>query len=241
MPYQINIDTHEITKLTEALRGLHRSSFPNAVRTTLNDLAFDTKQNQLLSQAKNTFIVRAPTMFKKFSSVNKATGWEVGSMDAEAGMLNKDAGKTFNKQEDGGTYGHSYIKFTQTRGTGKGKNKRTRRIPKRDYIDNLDVLDITRTKTIRTRKSRFVADAFMAIKLNKLVLFNRIIMRVNSIKKTNEGKVKINTDPLYTFEKKQPVRVKSVKFVEKSAMKSIKKADRFYMRAVNHEFKKHFK
>ena len=106
MPYALNIDTKQITKLTENLRQLHKSAFPVAARQTLNDLAFDMKQKQIGPTAQTTFTVRNKAMFSRFSKVQKAQGLNVSGMVAQSGMIDKGPGKTFDKQEKGGSYEH---------------------------------------------------------------------------------------------------------------------------------------
>lgn len=234
--YQINIDTKEISKLTATLRDMHRSAYPVAVRQTLNDLAFDVKQKQLDATAKQLFTIRNPKMIKAFSKVVKATGFDAGSMVAEVGMLNKGAGKTFDKQEIGGSYEHENIPLVGARSGGNTKGK----VKKVNWV-NIGRLDRSKANRNRSKKSQFVADAYMSKKLGLAFMFNKTLFKTISFKRA-KGNLIIKTNALYASKKGQKVDVEGTKFVEKSAIKSITiNVERFYKRAVNQQFKKYFK
>jgi hypothetical protein len=233
--YQLNIDTKEITKLTENLRQLHKSAFPVAVRQVLNDLSFDVKQMQLLPMANSTFTVRNKTLFSKYSKVTKAGGLNVSGMVAQAGMIDDGPGQTFDEQEKGGSYKHKDIPMTSARigNSNKGKVSRT------NYIDN-GKIDRSMSSRTRSKKSQAIADFAMGFKLKKLVNYNGTLFRVIRFKRTNSG-LKIGLKQIYTEKDGQNVDVKPTFFIQKSALKSMEKTTRFYKRAANQRFKKYFK
>jgi len=236
MPYSITIDTKEITKLTDAIRGLHRSAFPVAVRQTLNDLAFETKQKQLIPMANKTFTVRDSNFFKAFSKVDRAAGLNVGAMTADAGMLDKGAAQTFDEQEKGGDYTHEYVPNTQARSGGNNKAK----INKANYRGNGKMIDRSLKTKNRSRKSQFTADAAMGFKLKKLINHNGTIFKVLKFSKDEYG-IRIKLKPLYDAENNRKVSVKPTHFIEKTATKAAEKTERFYKRAANQQFKKYFR
>jgi len=235
--YQLNVDTKEITRLTGVLRDLHRAAYPNAVRQTLNDLAFDVKQRQMPITAKQLFTVRNPNMFKVFSKVDKATGWDVGAMRAEAGMLDKGAGRTFDEQEEGGTYKHEDVPLTTARVGGNQKGK----IQRSNYV-NLGKIDRSKKTRSRSAKSQFIADAYMSKKLGLLFKHNKTLFKTSAFNRLKKGDLKVKLRALYTSKTDQNVKVKATKFIEKTALQTINiKAEKFYKRAANQQFKKFFK
>ena len=48
----VQVDVRDILKVSKWLRNAHRSTFPVAVRSTLNDMAYDVKTNHLLPVLK---------------------------------------------------------------------------------------------------------------------------------------------------------------------------------------------
>ncbi len=235
--YQLNIDTKEITRLTGVLRDLHKAAYPNTVRQTLNDLAFDVKQRQMPITAKQIFTVRNPNMFKVFSKVDKATGWDVGAMRAEAGMLNKGAGRTFDEQEEGGTYKHENVPLASARVGGNKKGK----IQSSNYLKK-GLIDRSKKTRNRSARSQFIADAYMSKKLGLPFRHNKTIFRASSFSRLKKGDIRIKLRALYTSKTDQSVNVKATKFIEKTALQTINiKAEKFYKRAANQQFKKFFK
>jgi len=234
--YKLTADLSGLNKLTEALKGLHRSAYPVAVRQTLNDLAFDTKQKQLITNSNVTFTIRNKNFIKNFSKVDKADGFDVNSMVASAGMIDKGAGKTFDLQEKGGSYSHENVPFNNARVGGSNRGK----ISKQFYF-NLPKIDRSKANRKRSKKSQFVADAFMSKKLKMLFWHGGTLFRTTQFK-PNKGGVDMRLKAIYTSKKGQKVNVEATNFVEKSATKSVTiNAQRFYKRAVNRQFKKYFK
>ena len=103
MAVVFDVNTNDVIELTVALKKMHRSAFPVAVRSTLNELAFMTKQKQLIPTAQKKVIVRNKTFFRRFSGVNKATGFNVDSMRSEVGFTKNKATKGMKQQEIGGS------------------------------------------------------------------------------------------------------------------------------------------
>ena len=104
----IEIDSKYIVNMSNKLIKANRSTLPIAVRSTLNDMAFDVKKNQLMPALKNSgMTIRNEYFFKKYSGVEKAVGFEIIGMYSQVGMIpSGSASKSVNrleKQDIGGT------------------------------------------------------------------------------------------------------------------------------------------
>lgn len=109
----IKVDTKDLERLVKELKLAHRSKYPNAVRFTLNDLAFDAKQNTIPKAFINQsgYTIRKPAFVKAFTTVKKATGYEVSTMYSQAGFSTDKAGSKGQKnavsrmkqQDEGGS------------------------------------------------------------------------------------------------------------------------------------------
>lgn len=102
MRLDVNIDG--AIQLTARLERLNRSAFPVAVRSTLNDMAFEAKKN-IPNQANQKFTIRQENLFKRFSGVKKATGYDLNNMKASVGLIDNGKPKLVKglaMQETGG-------------------------------------------------------------------------------------------------------------------------------------------
>lgn len=90
MAKTFDVNATELIKFTKKLESIHKSKHPNAVRNTLNTMAFNTKKNRILPEAKRGFNVRKPNVYKVFSTVEKAEGWNVNKMISKVGMNDKN-------------------------------------------------------------------------------------------------------------------------------------------------------
>lgn len=208
MPNEIvfNINTDGCVVLVNKLEQLHRSAFPLAVRGTLNSAAFDVKMRTLDESATQNFIRRSPTFFKRFSGVNRATGYEIDSMKAEVGMTAEGGGisevaartavKNMEVQEEGGkiSEGLDYLAAART------SNSLDKTVAGKRRWKEANLVRGAFTKA-GTTKSRVIAAAYVAMnenKLQKIKINGRNFYRmVTSISKSTTGKVKITSKLLY--------------------------------------------
>ena len=99
-----DINTSEHIKLTAKLGKLHRSALPVAVRGTLDDASFETKRLLPETAARN-FVSRNKSLFRAFSTVNKASGFNIDTMASEVGINPAKGSRVAEglaKQETGG-------------------------------------------------------------------------------------------------------------------------------------------
>lgn len=193
-------------KYERKLGELHRSAFPNAIRATLNDAAFEMKKNNLhTSAARNFKYTRSKTFFKRFSAVNKAKGWKINEMYSEVGMLDmgqksaKTAIDNMHLHETGGNVkkGAIYLKGSRT---SKNFGKLVRKV---NYLK----------KENHVKSGNYVKKAFVALKENKLMKQGDYLIKVNKI--TKGKKLRINTS--FIAKERENTRISPNKFISKAA------------------------
>lgn len=228
----LNKDTKKIAK---SLKQLHRSSFPVAVRETLNNTAFDVKKFEIKKSAKQNFIVRNERFFNKFSKVVKANGFNVNAMNSKVGMLDQPESANFHEQEVGGSVKRKNIGLDNSR-TSNSKDKKVR---KPFWLEKGKRTINAGTIKPRNKKS-FVVAAKKAHKKNKLLRFGRFIIKVNNVRKTKKG-IKLTSKLLYSSVRDRKVDLKPTKFIEEAATAAAPRMKRHFQVAANKQFKKYFK
>jgi hypothetical protein len=201
-----NVNTQACVVLVNKLEQLHKSAFPLAVRGTLNAAAFDVKTRTLDESATKNFIRRSPTFFKRFSGVNRATGWNIESMKAEVGMTAEGGGTSevaartavanMEVQEEGGKIdtGLEYLNPSRIGGASDSLVASSKRWKKTNIVRG-------NFSKKGTTKSRMIAAAFVALNEKKLqvVMINgrKFYRQVTAISKTAKGKIKIRSKLIY--------------------------------------------
>lgn len=242
----IGISTKGLEKYKKDLQKMHKSSYPIAVRNTLNNAAFDMKKDTFQKSAKKNFKgLKSPQFFKRFSGVDKAKGFDVKSMKSKMGLVNmgnKAARKAIEempKHEVSGIVqdGFAYLKAARS---GNNLNKFVR---KANYYDKSKVVT-GRSKQARgkgTRKSKFVARAFRAHAEKKPFFMNSMrgnfLVYVTSIKKKGRDEVKINSRLL--MKQRGAVRIKANHFVSEAGQDTQKKMPKLYQDEFGKQLKKY--
>jgi hypothetical protein len=233
---RFNVNTDATIALTAKLERLNRSAFPNAVRSTLNDAAFHMKKKEILKSAKLNMTVRNRGLFKKFTGVQKATGYNLNSMQAVVGFVPKEGvkgGKVpegMEKNEVGGTdnTGAMYVP------TSRQQNR---------YDKNK--LAKNHTKRVRTRGGQSSVMALMAgWEEGKPVFFRSkkgigYVVEVLRVFDMSTGKRDFKLNFLMRSRKEKPSKMKATHFVEEAAKKTIKnEIDDFYSTNATYQFQK---
>lgn len=240
---RIDINNIEVKRFSDRLRQMHRSNLPIVVRQTLNDMAFDVKQHTLLKSADKAFILRNPGFFKKHSGVKKAVGWDVNSMESIVGIEPKGikAAEQLTKQEFGGTISNRsaiYMKSARVSGSNAKKVRR------QNYLGTKGIVR-GRPSAGRTRKSNFVAAAYMAQKEGKFLLWegskNETIFDIKSVGFTGKGRhrsAKINAVAIADYEKNRSVNLQARPFLKPASLLSYQKANTFFAQNAKKRFEK---
>lgn len=211
MRLDVNIDG--AIQLTARLERINRSAFPLAVRSTLNDLAFESKKI-IPKKADNNFTIRQKNLFKRFILVNKAIGFNVNSMSSEIGIDQQSKPKLslgLEKQETGGTLkGRKLIANDKARVSGSNSKK----LRSKYYFRNMTKMG---TRTNRVSGSKFFI-----------------------IKKGSKGNVFENKGnrimPLFTYRNNPVNRISKRPFIKPSALKASEKTFIFYKKNAQFQF-----
>lgn len=204
-------------ELSAKLDKLHRSAFPVAVRSTLNDAAFKTKK--LIPKAAGAkFTVRQKNLFKKFIIVSKAKGFSLDKMSAKVGIdgaatNGKRIAKGLEAQEVGGTVrSRKLLPMNQARISGSyGKKLRTK--------NRFNKINIAQAKN-RKPGSKYVL-----------------------IKKGSKGTVfdvskKNKMTPVYHYRRTNRTRLNARPFIKPSAKLATRKMVQLYSINAEKQFKR---
>lgn len=234
-----NVNTQACVVLVNKLEQLHKSAFPLAVRGTLNAAAFDVKTRTLDESATQNFIRRSTTFFKRFSGVNRATGWNIESMRAEVGMTAEGGGATelaartavanMEVQEEGGkiTDGLEYLSASRISGNADNLVSASKRWKKTNVVRG-------NFSKKGTTKSRMIAAAFVALNEKKLqvVMINgrKFYRQVTAISKTAKGKIKIRSKLIYAVRNGNQKPITATHFSREAAERTIPRIPEFFIK-----------
>ena len=236
---KINIDADEWVIYTNKLEKLPKSALPNAVRGTLNGLAFDVKKNTMPESAEKTFINRQRNFFKANSRVEMARGSNITTMKSTVGFISLGGTNTavedLEKQEKGGVVpGRAFIPTNLAR---VSKSKR-RNVARRHRISGIK--NIVRVDNVsgNSENQKFVKAVIEAGKGGH-VLRGNMLFFVNSLKRTGSN-WKFRLTAIHSFKKGRKARIaKATHFMEKAVDKTVKKADDIYFKEAERQFLKH--
>jgi hypothetical protein len=243
-----DVNNDAVIQLSANLERMHKSAFPSAIRNTLNNAAFETKKNVPLIAA-GKFITRQKSFFKKFTTVDKAGGWDVNKMVATVGIdsrQNREVAENLESQEFGGMVrGKKLIPHDDSR-VSKSQSKR---VSSRNHLNKVKVHDATRAfKAHRgTRGSKFVAAVMSTAKSGKKHMMLKtgnkgMVYEVTSISRNiKTKKLKFKVKKLYSVRNTKTHSVKATGFMKKSANLASKEMNRFFKENAEFQFKKQLK
>lgn len=243
-----DVNNDEVINLTAKLERLHRSAFPSAVRNTLNRAAFETKKN-VPKVAATKFTTRQKTFFKRFSTVDKASGFNVNNMVATVGIdsrQNRELAENLASQEFGEMVkGKKLIPHDDAR-VSKSQSKR---VSSRNYLNKVKVHDATRAfKGHRgTRNSKFVAAVMSTAKSGKRHMYLKsgnkgMVYEVTSVSRNIKSKkLNFKIKKLYSVRSNKTHSVKATGFMLKSAKLASKDMNKYFKENAEFQFKKHLK
>lgn len=244
-----SINNEEVIAHSAKLDRLHRSALPSAIRNTLTELAFNSKK-KVTEVAKIKFgLQRSKTFIKAHTGATKARGFDVNTMQSSIGVYhprNSKVVKGLSAQEKGGPIksrkliAHDDARISKTHG---------KRIASRNKFKNTDINRIHRpTAAFRahrgTRKSKFVAAAFSAVKSGNDLLFLKtgrtgMIYKITGLTKNDRNRsVSFKAKKLYNIRDKNTSTVKKRKFIEGSALMAYKNVNRIYKAQAEFQIKK---
>lgn len=240
MNIEFNVNTDSTVVLTNKLEKLHRAAFPNAVRGTLNSLAFDVKSKTMPEQVQKDFVNRQKNFFKANSRVEKAVGFNVDNMSSAVGF--KSLGKKnkavddLEQQERGGVIGgRSFVPMDSSRVSRSSK----RNVSKRNRISGIK--NIVKTKEMPgSSKGVKLIKAVTLAERGGYVLTDNALMRVENLKRKS-GRWKFKLKAIYSFKKDRTVKIKATHFMKKATEITAKKIDKIYFDEAERQFNKYMK
>lgn len=246
MPVVLNVNSEGARKFTKKLTMMHKSAFPNAVRSALNSAAFDVKKDTMPKSAKKAFINRDANFFKANSSVEMATGFKVSEMKATVGFLStglKNNSKNFavkdlDQQEDGGKIKKkSFIPINSARASGSN-NKKVRPVNRLTAINSFTTASQAKGKN---EKEKFVKSVIHAGQGGRVMAQRNgktMMWRVNTLKRDGSWHWKFKLTALYSFRKGRGVNVKGKHFMKRASLISGDRIEKFYIQAALKTFNK---
>jgi hypothetical protein len=242
----LNVNTDAVINLTAKLERLNKSAFPSAVRSTLSDAAFEMKGKNIEESARKNMTVRNRTVFKKFTGVKKATGFDVKSMHSEVGFIPKDGIKGdkvpegMERNEVGGTdtEGAMYLPKSRT------SNSRNRLVRRKARFDKSNIAKGTKRRA-KSKKLANVQNLFASFD-EKAPTFietskGKFLVQVKSFKKKANGKLDIKLDFLMRNRKHNPAKTKATHFNKEAAIKTSKQIEAFYIKNATYQINKIWK
>jgi len=252
---KLNINSDAVVKFTNQLEKMRKFDLPIAIRTTLNDAAFDVKKNTMPQTADAEFKKRQPNFFKANSKVESAQGFDVNKMKSTVGFFENKlndaptnyAVKDLEQQENGGTIGSkSFIAMKAARNS-RGLVKPNARI--KALRENA----INAQNGKGNKKQRFVKAAIIAQRTGKMLLGNKwkgaqTLSRIDEIwsatkrqNRLSSRKILIKRTALYTFRKDRTITVASTNFMKRASHESGLKIEIFYIKNAEKRFAKMYK
>jgi len=243
-----DVNNDAVIKLTADLEKIHRSAFPSAVRNTLNEAAFGMKRQSIPNSFKKNFKPKSGTMpyVKSLIRIERANGFDVNKMAALVGFLDPSSSsdKRFVeglvKQEGGGVIddGLRYLK-------GARGNRVRGKVRTENFYDKTKVIS-GRSKRNGTRKSKFVARAYQAMKTGKPMFMNSMkgnfLVKVNSVSSNvSSKKMKFNFTFIAMDRKTKKTNLKKTNFVREAGIIQSAKMNDIYQRQAEYQFKKYLK
>ncbi len=217
MNIKIDISSHK--KYVDILQGMHRKNFPLAVRSTINDAAFETKK-KIPETASEKFHTRSKTLFRAHTGVNRATGFDLNTMESAVGIggnkakKNSQLAKGLATQEKGGVIkSRKLIPHNRSR-ISNNLRKKVRK------VNHFDRIKIGRTNPGNGQKGKGRTTRYLLIeKGNKGTVF-KVIPRA--------GKRKDKLVPLYHFRNNTNSRVKRSSYIKDASLQVQKEIPSFF-------------
>ena len=240
-----DLNNEDSIEYVAKLEKLHRSAFPSAVRNTLNQAALDMKKTQILKSSLSNFkTVRSKSFFRKYTTAEKATGFEIPRMVAKVGFQNKDnniaASKAISgmeKHEKGGSVrgGYAYAKGSRITGSSK------RLVRKKNIFNSNNVVSGFEKGSFPTkeRKKRNWAMIKEGHKQGKAFWLNTkkgvFLAEVKSFNEKQPRNTKLN---FLMRERQKPVNISANKFMTEAADYEKKQIPLIFKEKAEFQFKK---
>lgn len=252
----IKIDSSELKKYEKKLNDLHRSAFPNAVRSTLNDAAFLHKSEISPTAAKSFDNTRNKSLFKKITGVDKATGWNIDQMKATSGINKRGLSGKASRVADNiqGVNDGTKVKTTKLvpHLRNRYSQKLSGRVRKDGFKSDVDFFDATNGFKLSMRKTKNRAAAFrismyytlksgkqaMLLKGGRKGKVDGMVYHINRFSSVKTKKSKYVATKLYSYKRNNESDVKQNDFIEQALKKPIQQIPNLFQKNAEYQIKK---
>jgi len=228
-----SVNTDKLVALANKIDKLHKSALPVAIRQTLNDAAFATKDKFLMNEFDKQFVIRKRNFIKSHSSVNKtANTFNVNQMRSEVGVIKgkSKAGDELRFQEYGGTVkNRDYIPTDMARASGS----HSKLVSKNHYLKNIK----KKKSKPQFKNQDFIKSVFKAGEGGH-VIYDYILFEVKKIvKKTNRLFFKLK--PIYSYRKGRSVTITKKPFLSPASTSAIKTMPEIFVKNAQRQINKY--
>lgn len=233
-----NVSDDGFVEFANKLDKISEKALPNAVKNTLNSLAFTMKGSKSISgepliqkTTDQAFNKRNRGFFKVTSSVQVAKAGDISKMESRVGFTDRklqaatDAVSNLRSQERGGPIGPKPFVALGSARVGKQYSKQVR---KKSRLSNINEVIYARDSQGANDAEKFIKAAITAGKGGYVLGTEdsegkRYLLRINSVKQKTGGTV-VNSKALYVYEEGRRFSVQSTGFMRKATDQALKKA-----------------
>lgn len=245
--YTFNVNMKSVVIHANRLEKLRKSALPNAIRGTLNSMAFDVKQKTMPVSANKHFTTRKPNFFKANSKVFMARGTDVKTMRSVVAFTpitasyNNEAVRELEQQEYSGVIDkRSFIPTTQAR---SGQVNQGQVLPSNRLRTIKNIVFSTKSRG-RNKQEQFIRAAIKAGK-NGFVVGNvgatQSLFKILSVKKDG-GQTMVRKKLLYSYKSGRSVKIKkATHFMQEASRITHEKVRRFFLLEARRQYNRVFK
>ena len=229
----IRADTSELLALSKALDDTDRAALPVSIRSTLNDLGFNTR-TIIPYTAMQRMNIRRPAFFRRFTRVDKAVGFDVETMQCQVGIIlgQPSATRGMAVQERGATITNRGEAPTVAARGGSEMSQ----VKKRNYLETVQSnLVVGPSRKRASKKSEFMAKIYMARKRKLFIQdeHGNIIRPRTKPTKSGRGEAQqVDFKMEVVYRKLGTVTVQPTHFVRDSGLAAVMQINRIYFKHV---------
>ena len=230
------INKSELVRYTNTLEKLHKSALPIAVRSTLNDAAFEMKKTEIEKSFQSNFTTRKKNFIKSHTLARKSKNtFNINQMVAKTGVIEgkSQAGDNLEVQESGGRITNRENIPLDTARTGKNNAKL---VSKKYYLNKVK----GKHKAIKKGDNKLFIKAAFAAGKGGHVIYGKVLHEITSIRRLRRGP-SIKTRPLYSVKPNRSVPIKKTSFMSEAGKMTLKKIDKLYIEHAINQINKYKK
>ena len=257
---KVDVNSDGLVWYSNQLEKMHQSAFPNAVRGTLNGLAFDVKKTTMPKEASK-FTNRNKTFFKANSRVDKAKGFDVNRMEstvgfiAKSGTKNNKAVEELEQQEFGGVIKDRELiplKIARIGKSGDRKVNSKNRLSALPKVTDKSVFDAKKNKS-KSKKQRYIRTIIAAKKSKNSTTYilgnpytkkgirQQTLSRIDVFgSNLKTRKLIVERTPLYSYSKNRLVKIKPTNFMKRASYESGLNINEIFRKEAQRQYERYY-